>query len=484
MKKSIAKNYIYNLIYQLLTILLPLITTPYLSRVLGAESIGVYGYTISIATYFILFGSLGIAMYGQREIAYLQEDKQSRSRTFWEICIIRFIMIALAVGIFYFAFASKGEYTVYYKILILYIISNAIDITWLLQGLEEFDKTVIRNIIVKFLSIVCIFVFVKKSTDLWKYMLIYSLAELLGNATMWMYLPRYIEKIHIKSLQILKHIKPTIALFIPQIAVQIYTVLDKTMLGNILGDMTQVGLYEQAQKVVRAEIIIVTAMGAVMGSRIASIYATGKKEEIVKELKKSFNFVMLLAIPMMFGTMAVANKMVPWFYGEGFEEVGLLLIAFSPMILAIGLNNITGTQYLIPTKRQKQFTITVTIGAIINVILNYILINLVGTVGAVISSVVAEISILITQLIIIREEINIFEIFKPAIKYLVSGITMYIIIFGLASVMNVSIINTVIQVIIGALIYFVLLLIFKDKFLKDVINQIISNIRLKAKNNV
>ena len=479
-KKSIAKNYIYNLIYQLLTILLPLITTPYLSRVLGAEPIGIYGYILSIVTYFILFGSLGIAMYGQREIAYLQNDKQKRSKTFWEICIIRFIMLTVAIILFYFAFANKGEYSIYYKILILYIISNAIDITWLLQGLEEFDKTVVRNIVVKFLSLVCIFIFIKEPTDLWKYILIYSLAELLGNVTMWMYLPKYIEKVKIKSLQLLKHIKPTIALFVPQIAIQIYTVLDKTMIGNILGDMTQVGLYEQAQKIIRAEIVIATAMNAVMSSRIANIYVTGKKEDIVKELKKSFSFVMLLGIPMMFGTMAIANKMVPWFYGEGFEKVGPLLIAFSPIILVIGLSNITGIQYLIPTKKQNQFTITVTIGAIINVVLNFILIKLVGAIGAVISSVLSEVAILIAQIFIIRKEVNILEMLKPAIKYLISGVLMYVVVLNLASIINVSIINTVIQVIVGTIIYFIALILLKDRFLGDIINQIFSNIKGKV----
>ena len=177
MKKSIAKNYIYNLIYQMLTIVLPLITTPYLSRVLGAENIGIYGYTLSIVTYFVLFGTLGIAMYGQREIAYVQNDKTKQSKTFWEIVITRFITLTIASVTFYITFCIRGQYTTYYTILLLELLANALDISWYYQGIEDFGKTVIRNLVVKILSLVCIFVFVKTQADLWKYMLIYVLAN-------------------------------------------------------------------------------------------------------------------------------------------------------------------------------------------------------------------------------------------------------------------------------------------------------------------
>ena len=173
MKKSIAKNYIYNLIYQLLTILLPLITTPYLSRVLGAEPIGIYGYTISIVTYFILFGSLGIAMYGQREIAYIQNDKKSRTKIFLEIIIVRTISLIFSMTLFYIIFGRTGEYAIYYKILLVEMLANVFDISWFFQGLEEFDKTVTRNMIVKSISLILIFALVKQPSDLWKYFAIF-----------------------------------------------------------------------------------------------------------------------------------------------------------------------------------------------------------------------------------------------------------------------------------------------------------------------
>ena len=165
-KKSISKNYLYQLSYQILALIIPLITTPYISRVLGAEGIGIYSFTYSIATYFVLFGSLGIAMYGQREIAYIQDKKEERDKTFWEIAILRIVLMMISATIFYFAYCTGAEYQLYFLIVLLELVSNALDISWFFQGMEEFKKTVTRNFIIKITFTVCIFLFVKSPEDL------------------------------------------------------------------------------------------------------------------------------------------------------------------------------------------------------------------------------------------------------------------------------------------------------------------------------
>lgn len=164
--KSIKKNYLYNLVYQVLILILPLVTTPYISRVLGAENVGIYSYTISIVTYFTLFGSLGVALYGQREIAYAREDKTKRKKIFFEIIFFRFITMAIAIIIYFLMFARNNQYEQYYKILLLYLLAAALDISWFFQGMEEFKRTVIRNVIVRLASVGCIFIFVKNRTRL------------------------------------------------------------------------------------------------------------------------------------------------------------------------------------------------------------------------------------------------------------------------------------------------------------------------------
>lgn len=481
MKKSIAKNYIYNLIYQMLTILLPLVTTPYLSRVLGAEPIGIYGYTISIVTYFILFGSLGVAMYGQRQIAYQQQDKTARSKSFWEIVTIRTITLTISIILFYLIYGRTGEYALYYKILIIQLVANIFDISWLFQGIEEFDKTVIRNLIVKMLSLVLIFVLIKTPEDLWKYFAIYVGAELIGNITLWLYIPKYLEKIKIKELQLKKHIKPALALFIPQIAIQIYTVLDKTMIGKITNDMAEVGYYEQAQKIVKAALTVISALQTVMNSRIANAYATNDQKEVKQCLEKSFHFVWFLAIPMMFGLIAIAPNFVPWYYGEGFDRVTPILIATSPILIALGLNGVTGVQYLVQIGKQNIFTLSVTIGAIVNIIFNLILIRIWGGVGATIASVIAEVVILMIQLRYFKEQFTLIEILKLSIKCFISGIAMFIVVKFIANNMTISILNTIIQITVGGIIYIIMLIILKYQFLRDLFGQIFGGIKDKLK---
>ena len=472
MKKTIIKNYIYNLTYQILIILLPIITTPYLSRVLGAENIGIFSYTISIVTYFILFGSLGVAMYGQREIAYLQNDKEKYSKTFWEILLLRFATMLISMIIFYYCFATNGEYKVYYEILLLEMIANCLDISWFFQGLEEFKKTVIRNIIVKIISIICIFTFVKTSNDLANYFWIYVFSTLFGNMSLWLYLPKYITKVHIRELNVLQHLKPTIGLFIPQIAVQIYTVLDKVMIGTIIENKAEVGYYEQSQKIVKMLLTVITSLGTVMLPRIANTFSKGNSEKIKEYIKKSFNFVFLLAFPMIFGIVAVSSNFVPLFFGQGYEKVAILMNVISPILLAIGLSNVIGAQYLLPTKHQKEYTISVIAGAVINFCVNLLLIKKLGALGASIGTVIAEISVTTIQFIFIRKEFEVKEILKLAIKYLVSALIMFVVCIVIDQIIDNSVITIALQVVVGVMVYGICLLLLKDEFTYSLINKV------------
>ena len=476
-KKSVKINYFYNLIYNLLTLLLPLLTTPYLSRVLRVENIGIYGFTNSIVTYFVLFGCLGTTLYGQREIAYVQDDKEKQSKVFYEIFFVKLISMFISILLYGFSFCLDGKLSLYYQILLIYLVANVFDISWYLQGIEEFDKTVIRNLIVKVLSIILIFVLVKKPDDLWIYFTIFAGSELLGNITMWIYVPKYLNKPNFKKLNLKKHLKPILMLFIPQIAIKVYTVLDKTMIGVISGNMNDVGFYEQGQNIVRALIVIITAYGTVMASRIAYTYKNSDKKETIKYLKSSFRFSWLLGIPLMLGTIAVADKLVPWFFGDGYDPVSNIIKFTSPLIIAIGLNNVLGMQYLVPIGRQKDFTTAVVIGALSNFVLNNILIRLFGTIGAVIASVLAETIILIYELYVTRKEFNWLMIFNGVFKYLIAGIIMFIVIYNIELHLGVSLLNTFIVFIIGVITYFIMLLLLRDSYILDNLNILLKKVK-------
>lgn len=463
-KKSISKNYLYQLSYQILALIIPLITTPYISRVLGAEGIGIYSFTYSIATYFILFGSLGIAMYGQREIAYVQDKKEERSRIFWEIVILRLVLMTISATVFYFAYCTGEEYQLYYKILLIELFSNAIDISWFFQGLEEFKKTVTRNFIIKAAFTICIFIFVKSPADLTKYFFVAIGGNLLGNLSLWIYVPKYVQKVKIKSLKVFRHLKHTFFLFIPQIATQVYTILDKTMIGYIVADKSEVGYYEQAQKVINMLLTLVTSLGTVMVPRMANTFASGDKEQMKRYLQNSFKFTYTIAFPVMLGVIAVSANFVPIFFGEGYESVVPLINILAITILFIGMSNVTGTQLLLPTKRQKEFTISVTIGAIVNFVLNWIFIYHYRAIGGAITTVISEILVAGIQLWFLRKEWDLKEILKLARNNVIAGVLMFIVAYGIGMVISNPILGIVLQMAAGVAVYGITLLLLKDPF--------------------
>lgn len=483
MKKSLTKNYIYNLLYQVLILILPLITAPYISRVLGAENIGIYSYTIAITTYFITFGSLGIALYGQREIAYVQNDKEKCTKVFWEIVILRLITLSISMIIFYFVFVySNNQYEIYYKVLLLEIIGNILDISWFFRGLEEFKKTVMRNMIIKLLSVISIFLFVKTKEDLLIYFFIYVLSILIGNISLWFYLPKLLSRIKFKNLNLFKHLKPTIALFIPQIAIQVYTLLDKTMIGAIISDKHEVGYYDQGQKIIKMLLTIITSLGTVMMPRIANNFALGNKEKIKNYMKKSFNYVFLIAFPMIFGIISITNVFVPVFFGEGYERVILLMNVISPILLFIGLSNVVGVQYLLPTKKQKEYTISVVIGAIVNLIFNLLLIPTFKALGASIGTVIAEFTVTALQLFFIRKEFDFRNIIKNSLNYIIASMFMFISCLLIGFYINNNVLSLIIQLIVGTIIYILVLLLLKDKFFKNMISKVLAKFKIGGKN--
>lgn len=466
MGKSVKKNYIYNLIYQVLTLLLPLVTTPYLSRILQADGIGMVSYAESIVSYFALFAALGIATYGQREISYVQNMKEERSRVFWETQLAKLItsMAVFAVYVPFVLLAVEKDLVWLYGLLALQFFSIALNATWFFQGMEEFGKIISRDIVIKLLLLVSMFVFIKEKDDVVLYVLIYSLSGFVSAVSLLGYLPKYVKKIPFKSLRPFRNIKTIIALFVPTIAIQIYTVLDKTMIGIITDNAYQNGYYEQAMKITKMVLTVVTALGTVMIPRIGYHYEKGETEMVRDWMYRSYRFVWLLAIPMCIGLSFVAGNFVPWFFGGGYEGVIPLLQILSLLLLAIGVNNATGMQYLIPTKRENTFTLTVVIGAVVNFVLNLFLIYFFQAIGAAIASVVAETVIAIVQLIIVKKELSIVIILKSSVKYVVAGVVMGVVLFFESIWFSPSILYTLLMVASGAAVYFLSLLLLRDTF--------------------
>lgn len=479
-KKSLKKNYIYNLLYQIVAILLPIITTPYLSRILGAKGIGIYSYTLSIVSYFTLMGALGTNMYAQREMACYQDDEYAKSRTFKEILIIRLISFAITSIIFFISFCISNKYDIYYRILLLEIFASMIDITWFYQGMEDFGKIVLKNMTIKCISIFSIFIFIKGPNDVWIYVLIYVLSNLIGNLSLWIGLKKHIKRVDKVSIK--RHLKPMILLLIPQVAMSIYNVLDKTMLGLLVTDISKVGFYEQSQKITRLAITIVTAVGTVMIPRISNVNHKGDKKKLAKYIYGSFNLVWFLSIPIMFGLIAVSDNLVPWFFGNGFDEVSLLIKVCAPIAVLIGLANVLGQQYLVSTKKQNQYTYAVIGSAIFNFFGNLILIPKYAAVGATISSVVAELVGIVVEIYFVRKELDLKPVFKTSINYFIAGAIMFVTLIGIAQFLAPTMISTFLLICSGGVVYALVLFLLKDKFVISTLKQTLLVIKKKVKN--
>lgn len=472
MKKSIVKNYLYNLSYQLLVIILPLITTPYVSRVLGPDGIGAYSFTNSITQYFILFGALGLNLYGQREIAYKQSNKNEYSQLFYEIFILKSICLLLSIIVFYLMANNYTRYSQIFYIQIIDIVAAIFDISWLYQGLEDFKRIVIRNFLVKILGVVLIFLFVKSPSDLYIYVLCYSGTLLLGNISMFLYLPSTITKLNLKDLNIKRHAKPALILFIPQISISLYTLLDKTMIGLITSSDAEVGYYEQSQKIIKLLLTIITSLGTVMMPRIANTYAENNSKLINKYMLSTFSFVFLLSLPICFGIIGIANNFVPWFFGDGYDKVVINMIVISPIIIFIGLSNVIGTQYLLTTGKQKYYTKSVILGSIVNFLLNILFIPHFLSYGAAFATVCAECVVTSVQIYSIKKDFDIKYILKKNFKYLLMSTIMLIIVIIEGYFLSPGIISTFIQVVSGIIIYLALLIITKDESVFKILKRI------------
>ncbi len=291
-------------------------------------------------------------------------------------------------------------------------------------------------------------------------------------------MPKYLKKIDFRKIKLSKHIKPVIGLFIPQVAIQLYTILDKAMIGTIISDKSEVGYYEQSQKIVKLLLTIITSIGTVMLPRIANIFAKGETDKINKYMNLSFRAVFFLAFPIIFGLIAVADAFVPIFFGSGYTNVIRLMKIISPIILLIGISNVTGVQYLLPTKRQRQYTTSVVMGAIVNFIANMLLISKFGAIGASIGTVLAEGTVTGIQIFFTRKDFQWKNILKCGIHYLVLSIVFFVPCIMLKFFINDNILLITLQIIVGIVIYSVLLLLSKDKMIVEILN-IIKNKKIE-----
>ena len=485
-KVSAKKNYVYNLIYQILCILLPLVTTPYISRVLSPEGVGQTSFALSICSYFTIFASFGFNFYAQRIMAKTRDDIQNQTKVFYEIlfCRIVFVLISIIINLTLVFLGVYQNNTKLMLILTINIVATAFDISFFFQGNENFSTLVIKNVVIRILGIFATFIFVKTQSDTAIYVFISSASALFSNIFMWLSLKGKICKIKFSILRPFNHLFPAFKLFIPTIAISIYTVLDKSLIGIITKSNAENGYYEQAEKLVKMTMTVVTSLSSVMIPRNSYEAQNGNFDKVKENCYKSTHFIWLFGIPIMCSICLVSTNLVPWFLGEGYEPVIILVYILSFLNIAIGLSNVLGLQYIIPLGKDNLFSSTISLGSLINLVLNIPLIHIMGAKGAAISTVIAESFISLVMLIALRRELNFKNLFSSAVKPIIASIIMVVFTLPLAIVLSPSVLNTFIIVVIGIVSYFIAIILLRDSLIMFILEMVLNKLKRKRCENV
>lgn len=448
-----------------------MITTPYISRVLGSNGIGLYSFNNSIAYYFVIFTMLGLNNYGNREVARSRDNKKKLSKSFFSIYALQFIcgIITNTIYLIYCIYISKN-FTLSISIW-PFVLSAIFDINWFFFGIENFRFTVIRNVIIKILTTISIFVFVNEKSDVVSYCLILSFGMLLSNLSLWTVLNKYVDFYRPKLEEIRVHIRPNLLLFVTVLSVSLFKIMDKIMLGMISAS-SEVGLYESAEKIINIPTAFVLSLGTVMLPRMSNIVANKDDSQTIDLINKSIMFAMFLSTSFCFGIMAISKEFVPIFFGSGFEKCIYLLWILLPSSVFIAFANVIRTQYLLPNGDDKTYVISAIIGAVINLTVNYIMIPFLASIGAAIGTLISEAVVCIYQSSKAKKALPINQYIKNSLPFLISGIVMFISLYNFN--MHIADIYLMfIKIILGVVIYIVLLItqlyLFNKELLKGLI---------------
>lgn len=451
--KNVAKNFFYQSIFQVVKIIMPIITIPIVSNALGPQGIGVYNYTFSIAQYFVLAAGLGITIYGNREIALVwHRNKDEVSKVFWEIVIFKGIS-TLIILLLYLIFISFSTEKLFLLAQLFTILAVMVDISWFFMGIEDFKKTSMSNLIIQCLVFLTIILFIKNENDALKYTLIQSLGLFFSQSFVWVFIFKYVHVVPIKLKNCFSHLKGAIEYFIPQVAILLYTNLNKTVLGIFLGSVA-VGYYSNSLQLNSVFITIITTVDLVLLPHMTGLFAGKDLKRIVKTMEKTLHTQLFFSIPIMFGMLTIFDKLVPWFFGEKFMYIINIIPFFSVLIVVIPLGMSISRQYLMPIGRIKDYNKSVIYGAIINIISNIVLLPTIGFFGVVISNVLAELFVTYTRTNSFLKSTKFSFDLKKIFTYLLAGFIMCLTTRLLTKEFDASLITNLVQVAIAVPIYF------------------------------
>lgn len=479
---NMKKNICYNMGYQILILIVPFITSPYVSRVLGPEGVGTYSVTTSIVKYFSMLAALGMSNYGNRLISKARDNKKNLSVTFCNLFYFQILTSSLCIALYvlYYVFIGQESYGLVSLCQTPYVVAAFFEISWFFYGLENFRFMVVRNAIVKVVTTICVFMFVKNASDVWIYVLINALSLLVGQLCMW---PFFLKEIKwtVPQWNIIKqHFKPNMILFVSVVAVSVYTLMDKIMI-EWMSNTAEVGYYENSEKLFNLGCNLVGSIGAVMLPRMTYLMEKNDINNVSSVLNKSMKYMLAFALALAFGLIGISDQFCVIFFGKEFARSGIVLAVLAVAIVFYAWENILRTEYLLPSGKDKIFVIGTMIAAIVNLILNSILIPLFGAVGAAVGTVAAQIAEASYQSYAVRKELPVFNYIGKATPFFIISLIMCICCRIIGSVFDTSFIVVICQIVFGGGI-FCLLSVFvlvkqRDPLLLDIRNRINKHFR-------
>ena len=476
MAQSVKVNYILNLINTGTQMLFPLITFPYVCRVIEADGIGQINFFQSIISYISLFTCLGIPMYAIREIARDRSDVVQMNRTAMEILLLHSMLTLVGYAIVAILCLTIPQIQVnipLFLILSLTIFFTAIGCEWFYQGIEDFKYITIRGLIIKTVSVVLLFIFVKSKTDLLYYGCYTVFGVLGGNIFNFFRLRKYIhrENIIFSELHIKRHIKPVLKVFSFSVVTSIYLQLNTVLLG-FLKNALAVGYFAAATKVMQMLLTMSACLGSVMMPRASHLIAENKEAEFNRLIQKSYDFTLAIALPMTIGLIFCAPSLITALCGVKFEHSILPSQIIAPIILLVAISNVFGIQVLFPKGKINIVTFCCCIGAVADLILNLCLIPFFSYIGTSIAYLGAEVATTVSMYFIGRKYIPIIYFKKSHLTYVLGCIVMAFALYGLSLLQLPTLTILLLQGCCGVLAYFIILCICKDEMLVQILSKI------------
>ena len=484
MSKSIKKNYLLNLVNSGTQILFPLISFPYVSRIMMADGIGQVNFYGSIVQYIILACSLGIPMYGIREVARVREDRLALQQTTMALLSLHSLLTLVGYAVVALLCLTVGriqENIPLFLIISMNLFFTTIGCEWFYQGIEDFGYITVRGIIVKTLSLVFLFLFVKSRDQLLLYGLYTVLGALGGNIFNFFRLRKYVHprEVDWKGLGLKKHVRAASAVFLFYVVTSVYLQLSSVLLG-FMRDDEQVGYYAVGMKIVRMVMMVSSAFGAVMLPRVSNIIAEKRLDEFERLASKAFEFMVFLTLPMAVGMILVSPYLVPVLSGPGYGPAIPVAAITSSIIFVIGLSNVMGMQIFYPLGKIGLVNLCTGIGALVGLVINLLLIKPFGATGSAIATVAAETGVTLSMMILGRKYIPFTLSWGRYLDYILGASAMLVVVLLLRTYVHLpDVLMLLLLCAAGVLVYAGILAVRKNVFYLEVRDRLAGFLRKK-----